>query len=109
MVRRLLAVLLIAAAATVVSFIGDAARAESASPNTQSLSCAGAVSWQNARRMIGRVATIRGYVAGTRYAASSNGSPTFLNIGVDYPSSRRVTVVIWRENRGRFGTPEARY
>jgi hypothetical protein len=59
--------------------------------------------------MIGRVATIRGRVAGTRYASSSNGAPTFLNLGVDYPSERRVTVVIWGENRGRFGAPEVRY
>jgi DNA/RNA endonuclease YhcR with UshA esterase domain len=59
--------------------------------------------------MIGRVATIRGRVAGTRYASTSNGSPTFLNLGVDYPSSRRFTVVIWGRNRGRFGTPERRY
>jgi hypothetical protein len=40
--------------------------------------------------MIGRYATIRGYIAGTKYASYSNGSPTFLNMGVDYPSSRRV-------------------
>jgi hypothetical protein len=59
--------------------------------------------------MIGRYATIRGYIAGTKYASYSNGSPTFLNMGVDYPSSRRVTVVIWQENRGRFGRPEVRY
>lgn len=59
--------------------------------------------------MIGRVATVRGPVAGTRYASSSNGSPTFLNVGVDYPSARRFTVVIWGRNRSRFGAPERRY
>jgi hypothetical protein len=59
--------------------------------------------------MIGRVATIRGRVAGTHYASSSNGSPTFLNLGADYPSQRRITVVIWSENRARFGVPEQRY
>jgi hypothetical protein len=59
--------------------------------------------------MIGRYATIRGRVAGTKYASTSNGSPTFLNMGVDYPSSRRVTVVIWGRNRARFGAPETRY
>jgi DNA/RNA endonuclease YhcR with UshA esterase domain len=48
-------------------------------------------------------------VAGTKYASSSNGSPTFLNLGVDYPSSRRFTVVIWGRNRSRFGAPERRY
>jgi hypothetical protein len=72
-------------------------------------SCKGAVSWQSARRYIGHIATIRGPVASTKYAASTNGSPTFLNVGAAYPSPRRVTVVIWIENRGRFGVPEVRY
>jgi hypothetical protein len=74
-----------------------------------SASCRGAVSWQSARHYVGRYATIKGLVAGTKFASSSNGSPTFLNLGVDYPSSRRVTIVIWNENRWRFGRPEIRY
>jgi hypothetical protein len=93
----------------VVAGVSGAARAETAAHDVTSASCAGAVSWQNARRVVGRVATIRGNVAGTYYAASSNGSPTFLNLGADYPSPRRVTVVIWQENRARFGRPELRY
>jgi excisionase family DNA binding protein len=44
-----------------------------------------AISWQSARSAIGRVATIRGRVAGTRFASSSSGSPTFLNLGVKLP------------------------
>jgi hypothetical protein len=59
--------------------------------------------------MIGRVATVQGRVAGTHYAPSSNGSPTFLNLGVDYPNPNRFTVLIWSENRAAFGTPEVRY
>ena len=58
---------------------------------------------------MGRVATIRGPVAGTKYAATSNGSPTFLDLGAAYPSQRRVTIVIWNENRVKFGRPEIRY
>jgi hypothetical protein len=58
---------------------------------------------------VGRVATIRGRVAGTRFASSSSGSPTFLNVGVKYPNPRRFTVVIWIENRSAFGRPEVRY
>jgi hypothetical protein len=73
------------------------------------VSCAGAISWKNARGHVGRVMTVRGRVAGTYYASSSNGEPTFLNLGADYPSSRRVTIVIWGENRHRFGAPERRY
>jgi hypothetical protein len=74
-----------------------------------SLTCSGAVSWQKARTMVGRVATVQGRVAGTHYAASSNGSPTFLNLGVDYPNPNRFVVLIWSENRAAFGTPEVRY
>jgi hypothetical protein len=55
------------------------------------------------------VATIRGRVAGTRFASASNGSPTFLNLGVNYPNPRRFVVVIWIENRSGFGRPEVRY
>ena len=93
----------------VVGGIGGTAGAQTAVQAVTSASCAGAVSWQNARRVVGRVATIRGNVAGTYYAVSSTGSPTFLNLGVDYPSPRRVTVVIWQQNRVRFGRPEMRY
>lgn len=72
-------------------------------------SCRGAVAWQNARHYVGRYATVKGPVAGTKFAARSNGSPTFLDIGVEYPNPRRFTVVIWIENRRRFGAPERRY
>ncbi len=73
------------------------------------LSCAGAVNWSRASALVGQVATVRGRVAGTKFAATSNGSPTFLNLGVDYPNPRRFTVVIWIENRASFGRPDVRY
>jgi hypothetical protein len=69
----------------------------------------GATNWSKAKSLIGRYATIKGPVVGTRYASSSNGSPTFLNVGVDYPNARRFTIVIWGRNRSRFGRPEQRY
>ena len=59
--------------------------------------------------MIGRTATVKGPVVGTKYASYSNGRPTFLDLGRTYPSSSRFTVVIWGENRASFGTPERRY
>ena len=101
----------------VVSAIAATAAVPSATATTRvatahvqaSLTCSGAVSWQRASSLVGRVATIQGRVAGTRYAASSNGSPTFLNLGVDYPSPSRFTVLIWIENRSAFGRPEVRY
>jgi DNA/RNA endonuclease YhcR with UshA esterase domain len=72
------------------------------------LSCAGATSWQHAGTAVGHVATLRGRVASTKYAAYSNGSPTFLNIGRPYPNEG-LSVVIWIENRAAFRRPEVRY
>lgn len=90
--------------------LSGTAGAERPSTNAQaSLTCGGATSWQRASSVVGRVATIEGRVAGTRYAASTNGSPTFLNLGVNYPNPNRFTVLIWTENRAAFGRPEVRY
>lgn len=102
---RTLLVLCIALAVA-ASGIAYSANAQSVSA---SASCAGAISWQSARNAVGRVATIRGNVAGSNYAASSNGSPTFIDLGLRYPNPRRMTIVVWRENRARFGRPESRY
>jgi hypothetical protein len=55
------------------------------------------------------VATVKGRVAGAIFASSSNGSPTFLNLGVDYPNLRRFVVMIWIEDRAKFGAPESKY
>lgn len=105
--RRILA----SASAVLVVTVGvaEAGVTHRGGDDRSSASCRGAVSWQSARQYVGRYATIKGPVAGTKFASSSNGSPTFLNLGVDYPSSRRVTVVIWNDNRWRFGRPEIRY
>jgi hypothetical protein len=78
-------------------------------PVQSSSTCAAGVSWQRANSFVGRVATVQGPVAGTKYAASSYGSPTFLNMGVDYPNPSRFVVLIWSENRAAFGRPEVRY
>jgi len=107
--RRFIALPILLLGLTAFGTAANAERTTTLTPRARAASCAGAVSWQNARRAIGRYATIRGRVAGTKYASSSNGSPTFLNIGADYPSSRRFTVVIWGRNRARFGAPGRRY
>jgi hypothetical protein len=108
-VKRLLGLLLAAVLVPAGATAAQAHRVAGSSGPNRLASCPGAVRWQDARKMIGRDATIKGPVAGTYYASASSGSPTFLNLGVDYPSKRRVTVVIWIENRGRFGRPESRY
>ena len=61
-----------------------------------------------AKDHIGEQATVCGKVASTRYAATTRGKPTFLNFDKPYPT-QIVTVLIWGENREKFGTPEKKY
>ena len=61
-----------------------------------------------AKAHIGEQATVCGTVASARYAATSRGMPTFLNFDKPYPNEV-FTVVIWGENRSKFGTPEKDY
>jgi len=56
----------------------------------------------------GETATVCGEVVSTRYANSTKGQPTFLNLDKAYPN-QIFTVVIWGENRGKFGKPEEDY
>jgi len=53
-------------------------------------------------------ATVCGKVVSTRYAASTKGQPTFLNLDKPYPN-QIFTIVIWGSNRTKFGTPEINY
>jgi hypothetical protein len=61
-----------------------------------------------AKEHFGETATVCGEVVSTRYAASTKGEPTFLNLDKSYPN-QIFTVVIWGSNRSRFGTPETDY
>ena len=61
-----------------------------------------------AKDHVGEQATVCGRVASTRYAATTRGKPTFLNLDKPYPS-QVFTVLIWGANREKFGNPEERY
>jgi hypothetical protein len=61
-----------------------------------------------AKDHIGEQATVCGKVASTRYAATTRGKPTFLNLDKPYPN-QIFTILIWGENRDKFGTPEEKY
>ena len=71
-------------------------------------STAKALTSSEAKDHIGQRATVCGKVVSTRYSASSRGRPTFLNLDKPYPS-QVFTVVIWGENRAKFGRPEKNY
>lgn len=53
----------------------------------------------------GENATVCGEVVSARYASTSKGEPTFLNLDKPYPG-QIFTVVIWGSNRSKFGKPE---
>jgi hypothetical protein len=57
---------------------------------------------------IGERATVCGRVASAHYASRSRGRPTFLDLGRPYPHTL-FTVVIWGDDRARFGQPEKQY
>jgi hypothetical protein len=61
-----------------------------------------------AKDHIGEQATVCGKVAGTRYAVTTRRKPTFLDLDKPYPS-QIFTVLIWGENREKFGAPEENY
>jgi len=61
-----------------------------------------------AKEHVGEVATVCGTVVSTRYAASTKGSPTFLNLDKAYPN-QVFTIVIWGKDRSKFGRSEVDY
>jgi micrococcal nuclease len=66
------------------------------------------LSASEAKEHYGENATVCGDVVSTRYASSSKGEPTFLNLDKAYPN-QIFTVVIWGSNRSKFKTPEEDY
>ena len=72
--------------------------------------CEDAISWQKARNEIGSQATVRGPVVGAVFAETTNASPTYLNLGKDFPAKDRFTIVIFGDDRKNFrGAPEDAY
>lgn len=61
-----------------------------------------------AKEHFGETATVCGQVVSTRYADSTKGQPTFLNLDKPYPN-QVFTIVIWGDHRSKFGKPEDDY
>ena len=61
-----------------------------------------------AKEHVGEVATVCGIVVSTRFASSTKGQPTFLNLDKPYPN-QVFTIVIWGSNHNKFGRPEVEY
>lgn len=54
--------------------------------------------YYNAYKHVGEYHRVVGPVASVKYAAQSNGQPTFIDIGKPYPSDERFVLVIWGED-----------
>jgi hypothetical protein len=68
------------------------------------------INWDQARAFIGETKTVCGPVRSAFYSETSEGQPTFINIGKDYPDLRRFSVIIWGEDRVNFSAaPEKAY
>jgi hypothetical protein len=61
-----------------------------------------------AKDHVGQRATVCGTVASAHWAAKSKGQPTFLNLDEPYPK-KMFTVLIWGNDRSKFGAPEDKY
>lgn len=61
-----------------------------------------------AKDHVGETRTVCGTVASARYASRTKGQPTFLNLDEPYPKEI-FTILIWGENRNKFGEPESKY
>jgi len=60
------------------------------------------ISWEEAWRYIGQTKVVEGIVVDAKYAVTSKGQPTFLNIGKPYPQPGRFTILIWGSDRPKF-------
>lgn len=107
--KRLAIVLILLMIFPLTTIIGCDGRSESTLTSTPTVASS-SISWNEAKYHIGERATVCGYIVDSRYASTSNGQPTFLNMGNAYPNSDRFTVVIWGSNRSNFASsPESYY
>lgn len=60
------------------------------------------VRWSRAASRAGQTLGVSGPVKSVRYEPDEKGSPTFINIGADYPSPKRFTAIVWGKDRDNF-------
>jgi hypothetical protein len=101
--------LLIPLVTTLIAMTIGVSSGQTVARASSTVSCRGALSWSRAASLEGSIATLTGRVASSKFASSSNGSPTFLDVGHAYPNPNRLSIVIWIENRTAFRRPEVRY
>jgi hypothetical protein len=68
----------------------------------------GGLTAAKAKDHVGEKSTVCGKVVDSHYASHTRGQPTFLNLDERYPN-QIFTIVIWGNDRQKFGDPEAKY
>lgn len=86
----------------VLAVAAGLAAAALAAPAADAAWCQGAMSIGTARARVGKPVRVKATVASVYFARASTGSPTFIDLQFAYPDRRRLTLVIWREDRANF-------
>jgi len=92
---------LAAALALATGLLAASAPAQGANARAEAW-CSGSQPWTTVRSSLGEPVRVKARIASVYYARSSRGRPTFIDLGVAYPNPRRVTLVVWGEDRDNF-------
>ena len=103
------AIIVLAVVALAFVFRSGSAGAPLATSPPGNSECRDAIDWADARDKLGESATLRGRVVTATYRARSNGTPTFLNVGLPFPDPARLVVVIFGDSRSKFPRPPERF
>lgn len=67
------------------------------------VSCESPIDWHLAKNHLDQLVAVRGTVKEYRYMPNVKGAPTWINLGAKYPAKDRLAVVIWGDDRDKFG------
>jgi hypothetical protein len=68
------------------------------------------ISWSDAGNFVNQSKTVCGPVMRTTFAQTTNGQPTYLDLGRTYPDPARFSILIWGNQRANFpSAPETLY
>jgi hypothetical protein len=77
---------------------------------TSSASGADTIPWSDAGNFVNQSKTVCGPVMRATFAQTTNGQPTYLDLGRTYPDPARFSVLIWGNQRTNFpSAPETLY
>ena len=77
---------------------------------TSSSAGAETIPWSDAGNFVNQSKTVCGPVMRTTFAQTTNGQPTYLDLGRTYPDPARFSILIWGNQRANFSpAPETLY